>query len=84
MSKLYVGGLAYSTTEDELKEHFAQFGPVTEASIITDRETGNSRGFGFVTMETSEGAAAAIEGAHGQEFAGRTLTVNEARPRTDR
>src|SRR5581483_1680532 len=69
---------------EDLKEHFAQAGTVESASVVEDRMTGRSRGFGFVEMATPEEAAAAIEQFNGKEFAGRNLTVNEARPRTDR
>jgi RNA recognition motif-containing protein len=83
MSKnLYVGNLAFRTTADELREAFSQFGTVTRAQIVSDRETGQSRGFGFVEM--SEGADEAIAALNGAMFQGRTLTVNEARPREER
>jgi RNA recognition motif-containing protein len=83
MSKnLYVGNLPYTTTVDELREAFAQYGDVTSAQIITDRETGQSRGFGFVEM--ASGAEEAIAHLNGSQFQGRTLTVNEARPREAR
>lgn len=82
--KLYVGGLSYQTTQDQLTEHFSQAGVVTSAMIITDRETGNSKGFGFVEMATDEEAAKAIEMFNEQEFDGRKLTVNEARPKEER
>ena len=83
-SKLYVGGISYSTTEDGLRAHFEQAGEVTSASIIMERETGRSRGFGFVEMATPEGAQKAIEMFNGQELDGRKLTVNEARPKQPR
>jgi cold-inducible RNA-binding protein len=83
-TKLYVGNLPFQTTSDELRDHFAQAGNVESASVVEDRMTGRSRGFGFVEMATPEEAAAAIEQLNGKEFAGRNLTVNEARPRTDR
>ena|SRR5437588_9490832 len=83
-TKLYVGNLSFQTTSDDLKEHFAQAGNVESASVVEDRMTGRSRGFGFVEMSTPEEAATAIEQFNGKEFAGRNLTVNEARPRTDR
>jgi len=79
---LYVGNLPYTTTADDLRAAFAQFGPVSRAQVITDRETGRSRGFGFVEMD--EGADAAIDGMNGKEFQGRRLTVNEAKSKTDR
>ena len=83
-TKLYVGNLSFQTTSDELRDHFAQAGSVESASVVEDRMTGRSRGFGFVEMASSEDAAAAIEQLNGKEFGGRNLTVNEARPRTDR
>lgn len=82
--KLYVGGLPYSTTQDTLTDLFAQAGQVVSASIITDKMSGRSRGFGFVEMNTEEEAQKAIEMFHGKDFEGRTLTVNEARPQGDR
>jgi RNA recognition motif-containing protein len=83
MSKnLYVGNLPFGTTADDLREAFGQHGTVTNAQVIADRDTGRSRGFGFVEM--AEGADAAIDKMNGAEFQGRTLTVNEARPRTER
>ncbi len=78
--KLYVGGLPYSTTDDELKDAFAQAGTVTSATIIIDRASGRSKGFGFVEMANDAEAQAAIELWNEKEFNGRTLTVNEARP----
>ncbi|HEX8633209.1 MAG TPA: RNA-binding protein [Pyrinomonadaceae bacterium] len=83
-TKLYVGNLSFRTTGDELRDLFAQAGEVESASVIEDRETGRSRGFGFVEMATPEGAAAAIEQFNGKDLGGRALTVNEARPREDR
>src|SRR5262252_10482448 len=83
-TKLYVGNLSFQTTSDELRDHFAQAGSVESASVVEDRMTGRSRGFGFVEMATPEDATAAIEQLNGKEFGGRNLTVNEARPRTDR
>lgn len=82
MKNLYVGNLAYTTTADDLKDAFSQFGSVTSASVVSDRETGRSRGFGFVEM--ADGGEAAIEGLNGTDLQGRALTVNEARPREDR
>ena len=79
---LYVGNLPFNITTDELREAFEQFGTVSRTQIISDRETGRSRGFGFVEME--DGADAAIEGMNGADLAGRTITVNEARPREQR
>ena len=81
--KLYVGNLNFSTTEDELRDLFAQAGPVASVSLIMDRETGRPRGFAFIEMETPEGAQQAIEKLNNREFAQRTLTVNEARPKTE-
>ena len=83
-TKLYVGNLSFKTTSDELREHFSQAGTVESASVIEDRETGRSRGFGFVEMATAEDAQAAIEQFNGKELNGRSLTVNEAKPKTDR
>ena len=80
--RLYVGNLAFSATSDDLRELFGQYGGVTSADVIKDRETGRSRGFGFVEM--SEGGEAAIEALNGTELQGRTLTVNEAKPREQR
>ena len=79
--KLFIGGLPFSTTEDELKEGFTQFGNVTYVKIITDRETGRSRGFGFVEFETDDEGKAAITGMDNKEFNGRTIHVSEARER---
>ncbi len=78
--KLYVGGLPYSTTQDALKDAFSQAGAVESATIITDKMSGRSRGFGFVEMVSDEDAQKAIEMWNGKEMDGRTLTVNEARP----
>ncbi|MBI5221044.1 MAG: RNA-binding protein [Candidatus Liptonbacteria bacterium] len=82
--KLYVGGLPYTTTQDELRDAFAQAGTVTSATIIMDKMTGRSKGFGFVEMGSDEEAQAAINMWNGKDFQGRTLTVNEARPMADR
>jgi RNA recognition motif-containing protein len=83
MSKnLYVGNLPFQTTADDLREAFEQFGSVTRAQVISDKETGRSRGFGFVEM--AEGADEAISNLNGAQFGGRTLTVNEAKPREER
>lgn len=79
--KLFVGGLPYRTTGDELKDAFSQAGEVATASIVTDRETGRSRGFGFVEMAEDADAEKAISLWNGKEFGGRTLTVSEARPK---
>ena len=83
-TRLYVGNLNFRTTSDELREMFSQAGEVENATVVEDRDTGRSRGFAFVEMATQEGAAAAIEQFNGKEFGGRTLTVNEARPRVER
>jgi cold-inducible RNA-binding protein len=84
MSKMYVGNLPFSASEDELRDAFGQFGPVSEVSLVMDRETGRPRGFAFVTMGTKEAMEAAIRGLDGKDFGGRNLTVNEARPREER
>jgi cold-inducible RNA-binding protein len=83
-TKLYVGNLSFRTTSEELREAFSQAGTVESASVIEDRETGRSRGFGFVEMATPEEAQAAIAQLNGKELGGRNLTVNEAKPKTDR
>ena len=80
--KLYVGNLSFQTTSDDLLQLFGQYGSVTSAQIVTDRDTGRSRGFAFVEM--GSGAEQAIEATNGVEFMGRNLTVNEAKPREDR
>lgn len=82
-NKLYVGGLSYDTSEDELKNHFGGAGTVVSASIIMDRETNRSRGFGFVEMSSEEEANKAIEMFNEKEFAGRNLTVNIAKPKSE-
>jgi cold-inducible RNA-binding protein len=79
-TKLYVGGLSYGTTEDGLRDYFAQAGEVASSTIIKDKFTGRSKGFGFVEYTDDSVAQKAVEMFHGQEFEGRTLTVNEARP----
>jgi RNA recognition motif-containing protein len=78
--KLYVGGLPYSTTDDELRDAFSKAGAVASVSILMDKMTGRSRGFGFVEMEQDADAEAAIQMWNGQDFGGRKLTVNEAKP----
>jgi len=83
-TKLYVGNLSYDITENDLQDLFSQHGTVTEVHLPTDRDTGRPRGFAFVTMDTAEGAQAAINALNGQNQAGRNLTVNEARPREER
>ncbi len=82
--KLYVGGLPYSTTDEELKELFSQAGTVETATVIIDRMTNRSKGFGFVEMADDEGAQKAIEMFDGKDFGGRNIKVNEARPREER
>ena len=82
--KLYVGNLSYDVDSSSLQEMFAQHGTVESAEIISDRETGRSKGFGFVQMGSDAEAATAISAMNGQEYGGRPLTVNEAKPREDR
>jgi RNA recognition motif-containing protein len=81
---LYVGNLSYGMTDSDLENLFAPHGAVQSAQVIKDRDTGRSKGFGFVEMHTGEQAQAAIDALHGQEVNGRALTVNEARPREER
>ena len=81
---IYVGNLPHATTDSELKDAFGQYGSVDSAKIITDRETGSSRGFGFVEMPDDGDAVKAVQELNGQDFDGRPLTVNEARPRERR
>ena len=83
-SKLYVGNLSYNTTGSDLEQLFAQHGSVTSAEVIQDRDTGRSKGFGFVQMGSDAEAQAAIAALNGQQHDGRALTVNEAKPREDR
>jgi len=83
-NKLYVGNLAYSVRDDDLQQAFAQFGAVTSAKVMMDRDTGRSKGFGFVEMGNDAEAQAAINGMNGQALDGRALVVNEARPREER
>ena len=83
-SKIYVGGLPYAATEQQLSELFATHGAVESARVITDKFTGQSRGFGFVEMASDSEAQAAITALNGADFGGRTLTVNEARPQEPR
>ena len=82
--KLYVGNLSYGVDSSSLEQLFSQHGTVQSAEVLSDRETGRSRGFGFVEMSTDEEAQAAIAALGGEEVGGRTLTVNEAKPREDR
>ena len=82
--KLYVGGLPYAVTDQRLEEVFSEHGTIESARVVTDRDTGRSRGFGFVEMENQSEAESAISALNGTDLDGRTLTVNEARPREDR
>ena len=79
--KLYVGNLAYSVTSESLEQMFLEFGAVTSAQVIQDRDTGRSKGFGFVEMQADDAAQRAINGMHEKQLDGRSLTVNEAKPR---
>jgi len=83
-NRLYVGNLPFSATDEELKQAFSAHGTVTEVALISDRVTGRSRGFAFVTMSSPDEANAAVSGMHGKDFGGRSLTVNIARPREER
>ena len=80
--KLYVGNLPYNTTEEDLRSLFSQYGNVESVAVVTDRDTGRSRGFGFVEFGDDNEARTAISALSGQEYGGRALTVNEARPKT--
>jgi len=82
--KLYVRNLSYNSTQATLETEFGAFGQIEEVAVITDRETGRPRGFAFVTMPNDEEGRSAIEGLNGRELDGRTITVNEARPKADR
>jgi RNA recognition motif-containing protein len=82
--KIYVGNISFDTDEEALRQAFSAHGDVEEVAVITDRDTGRSRGFAFVTMPDDAAARAAIDGLNGKELDGRTLNVNEAKPRTDR
>jgi|SRR5579871_1459383 len=82
--RIYVGGLPYSATDADLEKLFSASGTVTSASVVTDRYTGQAKGFGFVEMSTDAEASAAIKALNGTEMSGRTLTVNEAKPREER
>lgn len=84
MLRIYVGNLPYTTQDEDLNEAFSAFGEVESTIVIRDRETGRSRGFGFVEMSDSSSAKAAIESLNGKNFQGRNLTVNEAKPRENR
>jgi RNA recognition motif-containing protein len=81
---IYVGNLPFKITQDELRDLFSPFGAVDRVNVVTDRETGRARGFGFVEMANDDESRAAIEGLNGQEVDGRALTVNEAKPREPR
>lgn len=83
-TNLFVGGIAYSATDDDLAQHFAQAGTVVSAKIVVDRETNRSKGFGFVEMSSDDEAKKAIDTLNGSELAGRAISVNEARPREER
>ena len=81
---IYVGNLAYTTDDDQLRSYFEEYGTVDTARVVMDRKSGRSKGFGFVEMSDVTAANAAIEGLNGQDMGGRALTVNEARPREER
>src|SRR5215207_8614311 len=83
-NKLFVGNLSFNTTENDLNDAFAAFGTVTETNLMMDRETGRPRGFGFITMSSSQEAQKAIEAMNGKDMDGRALTVNVAKPREER
>lgn len=83
-TKLFVGNLSFNTTENDLQDAFAAHGAVVEANLMTDRDTGRPRGFAFITMATPEEAQKAIDAMNGAQLDGRSLTVNEARPREER
>jgi len=84
MARLFVGNISYRMTEDELRDTFGEFGEVSDVHIVTDRETGRSRGFAFVEMADDDASEKAIEALNGKDVEGRSLTVNVARPREDR
>ena len=84
MKNIYVGNLSFNATEDQVRSMFEQYGPVERVSIITDRDTGQPRGFAFVEMPDDESAGKAMEALNGSNLGGRNLTVNEARPKADR
>ena len=83
-TKLFVGNLSFNATENQLQDLFAAYGTVAQVDMIMDKFSGKPRGFAFITMESQEGAQAAIQALHGKDVDGRALTVNEARPREDR
>jgi cold-inducible RNA-binding protein len=84
MKNIYVGNLSYSATEDQIRSMFEAYGPVDRVSIVTDRDTGQPRGFAFVEMSDDDAAGKAMDGLNGMNLDGRNLTVNEARPKADR
>ena len=84
MKNIFVGNLSFNTNEDELRQIFEPYGQVDRVSIMTDRDTGRSRGFGFVEMASNEDGEKAIAGLNGSQVGGRTINVNEARPKTER
>lgn len=84
MKNIFVGNLSFNTSEDELRQAFEAYGQVDRVSILTDRDTGRSRGFGFVEMASNEDGEKAIAALNGSQIGGRTINVNEARPKTDR
>ncbi len=84
MKNIFVGNLSFNTTEDELRQAFEAYGQVDRVSILTDRDTGRSRGFGFVEMASNEDGEKAIAALNGTQIGGRTINVNEARPKSDR
>lgn len=84
MKKIFVGNLSFSATEADLRQWFEPYGAIDSATIVTDRDTGRSRGFGFVEMQNNNEANAAIEALNGRDSGGRTLAVNEARPKAER
>ena len=84
LKNIFVGNLSFNTSEDELRQIFEAYGQVERVSILTDRETGRSRGFGFVEMTNPEEGEKAITGLNGSQFGGRTINVNEARPKAER
>ena len=84
MKNIFVGNLSFNTNEDELRQAFEAYGPVDRVSIMMDRDTGRSRGFGFVEMTNNEDGEKAIAGLNGSQIGGRSINVNEARPKTER
>lgn len=84
MFKLFVGGLPFSTTDDELNQAFSSYGTIVSAVVVKDRDTGRSKGFGFVEFESDDAGKAAISALNGSDMGGRSITVNEARPKEDR